>query len=370
MTFNTRNLQSEVSADIRIKDGTCYIYFAFDVGLSIDLTLCAKLISEPRESTRLQHKQKTPKYFDYTPLPLRISQHAGAFCFTEHDFCTRQTVDVTLFDFGAISVCYRIDLSGDFSKIIDLSEMLYENVQLQSDALQRVSNISQELRSAIYKPSLTDLYEDYIVFEVREFEKPLAVSALFDQAGYSIGQVLRSDAEEISLQQIEEALSSRVSYTTHDVAVIDWGAAFLYGDKMDDVRAVLEFANVELLEMRYQDTGLDQALETAYKSLNQGKTFSANLNTISQMQVDSAMMYEGVNNALKLLGDQYLARVYSQISKRFHLESWDNSILRKLETLNSIYSKLSDQAAVRRSFIMEAIIVALIAVEIVLSLVK
>jgi hypothetical protein len=44
------------------------------------------------------------------------------------------------------------------------------------------------------------------------------------------------------------------------------------------------------------------------------------------------------------LGDQYLARVYRLVSQRFHLEDWDASILRKLETLESIYGKMSDRA--------------------------
>lgn len=358
------------SIELSIREGTCYIYFAFDVGISIDLGRCAQLISEPRENTRLQHKQKTPKYFDYTPLPLRISQHAGAFCFTDSDFCTRQMVDVTLFDFGAISVCYRIDLKGDFSKIIDLSEVLYENEQLRNDATNRVSQIFNELRPAIHKPAIAELYEDYLIFEVREFDEFIPISSLMEHAAVTIGQILRSDDQEFAAQQIDEALACRVSYTQNDVAVIDWGAAFLYGDMMDDVRAVLEFANVELLEMRYQDTELDEALERSYKALNDNKALSTDLRTVAQMQVDSAMMYEGVNNALKLLGDQYLARVYSLISKRFHLEAWDASILRKLETLNSIYSKISDQAAARRSFLIELIIVILIAVEITLSLTK
>lgn len=357
----------EHAPDLQIERGMCYIYFAFDVGLSIDLARCAQLISQPRESTRLQHKQKTPKYFDYTPLPLRITQHAGAFCFTENDFCTRQMVDVTLFDFGAISVCYRIDLKGDFTSLIALSEVLYENDLLRKDALQRAAHIAQELRPAIQRPTINELYEDYVIFEVESFKEFIPASSLIEQAGVPIGQILRSDNQRFANQQIEEALSCRVSYTQEDVAVIDWGTAFLYGDKMDDVRAVLEFANVELLEMRYQDTELDEALERSYRALNEGKALSTDLRSVAQMQVDSAMMYEGVNNALKLLGDQYLARVYSLISKRFHLEAWDNSILRKLETLNSIYSKISDQAAVRRSFIMEFIIVLLIAVEIILS---
>ena len=36
----------------------------------------------------------------------------------------------------------------------------------------------------------------------------------------------------------------------------------------DDVRAVLEFANVELFEMRYLEQRLDRALDQAYETLS------------------------------------------------------------------------------------------------------
>jgi len=67
------------------------------------------------------------------------------------------------------------------------------------------------------------------------------------------------------------------------------------------------------------------------------------------------------------VGDQYLARVYRLASQRFHLEEWDASILRKLDTLNSIYGKMSDQAATRRLEMLEWIIIVLIAVSIGVS---
>jgi hypothetical protein len=44
---------------------------------------------------------------------------------------------------------------------------------------------------------------------------------------------------------------------------------------------------------------------------------------------------------------QYLARVYRLVNRRFHLDDWDASILRKLDTLESIYKKISDQASNR-----------------------
>ena len=46
-----------------------------------------------------------------------------------------------------------------------------------------------------------------------------------------------------------------------------WNAAIVFGEDMDDVRAVLEFVNVELLEMRTLDEQLDQALDRGYVAL-------------------------------------------------------------------------------------------------------
>jgi hypothetical protein len=130
----------------------------------------------------------------------------------------------------------------------------------------------------------------------------------------------------------------------------------LYGRETDDIRVVLAFANAELLEMRSLDAQLDDALDQAYTTLSVRAghrlrlpgVASADLRRIVHMQVDSAMLFEGVNNALKLLGDQYLARVYHLASQRFHLAEWDASILRKLHTLESIYAKIADRATNQR----------------------
>ncbi len=77
------------------------------------------------------------------------------------------------------------------------------------------------------------------------------------------------------------------------------------------------------------------------------------LRRVAEIQVDNTILFEGVYNTLKLLGDQYLARVYRLMNKRFHLEDWDASILRKLQTLESIYEKISDQASNQRIEILE-----------------
>jgi uncharacterized Rmd1/YagE family protein len=82
--------------------------------------------------------------------------------------------------------------------------------------------------------------------------------------------------------------------------------------------------------------------------------------------MDSAVLFEGVNNAIKLIGDQYLARVYRLAAKRFHLAERDEAIERKLRTLESLYDKMANEAAARRMEILEWIVIILIAVSIVI----
>jgi hypothetical protein len=89
---------------------------------------------------------------------------------------------------------------------------------------------------------------------------------------------------------------------------------------------------------------------------------------IAELQLDAAALYEGVNNALKLFGDQWLARLHGAATRRMHIEDYERSVLRKIEALDSVYAKLRDRQVQVRAEILEWIIIALIAVEILLFL--
>jgi hypothetical protein len=118
------------------------------------------------------------------------------------------------------------------------------------------------------------------------------------------------------------------------------------------------------------DRGLDggyEALSRTPRLLSLSGSHEKDTMHIAQLQVDSALLFERVTNTLKLLGDQYLTRVYRLVSPRFHLEAWDTSILRKLHTLESIYGKMSDRAGTKRMEALEWIIIVLIALSITLS---
>jgi hypothetical protein len=348
--------------------GTCYVLFAFDLGQSIRLDDVSRTIKEGAERTKLLRTRKAPKYFDYDPPPIRISQSGQQINVAK--FFTKPVAELTLFDFGACSVAYEIDIAGPISHLIELSEVLYDNAFLLEDARTRVRQLMRELEGQIVRQSLSDSVEDFVVYHFDKFDSQSEVSEILTQHPREFARLLRAESGDLSDEEVRDSTGTRTSYGSADCAVVDWNGALFFGPNVEDVVAVLGFCNVELLEMRFLDEQLDDYLEKAYEVLTTGSKADTSLHKVARLQVDSALLYEAVENALKLLGDQYLARVYSLASQKFHLPEWNSSILRKLDTLDSIYRKLSDRAAQRRSEFLEWIVILLIAAEIVMGIVS
>jgi hypothetical protein len=371
--------------------GTCYALFAHDLALAINLDEAERLLAPRPESTEhregMRGTRRSPKYFQFKPSPLRISTVATPIDVGDHK--TAHAVDAVLYDFGAVSITYSIPFECSLDSLLRLSNALYDNATLLADARARAQRLLQTIAPALHRPNLSPLVEDYVVFHV---QLPDAASSTAGEHGTPssfierhraiLAQILRAESGELSPQEIEEATASRTSYGPRDAAIVDWNGAILLDPDPQDAHMALEFANVELLEMRHLDDRLDAALDEAYEVLERddrsrgslmwrtfSRPFTSDLHRVSQLQMESAMLFEGVNNAIKLLGDQYLARVYRYAAQRLHLPEWDASILRKLATLESIYEKLSDRQANRRMEALEWIIIALIAFEVVMSVI-
>jgi hypothetical protein len=356
-----------------IQSGSCYVSFAYDAARLINLELADRRIHETTERPTIAHKRRTPSYFEYQPPPLRFSQDAEVLNIGK--FTTRPSVDVMIHDFGAVAVIYALPIAGPLEDLLALSEELYDNETLLADSRSRAEQILKVMGDAANQTHASPFVEDYVIFHVESFAQVFDPNRFCADHARQIAQILRAERQPLSTQEVEDALAMRVSYGTDDVTIVDWNAALLLDREGEDIRGVLEFANVELLEMRYVDQKLDRALDQAYEALSRRswglsrifKSSSADLRSLAELQVDNAALFEGVNNTLKLLGDQFLARVYRLINRRFHLDEWDESILRKLETLESIYEKISDQASTRRMEVLEWVIIFLIAFSIALE---
>src|SRR5947207_6448545 len=363
----------EAQAEPLVEEGVCYALFAYDAGLAINLDESERRITALTQRAAIRHKRRAPRYFEYRPAPLRVTQEREPLAVGA--FRTTPSVEAVLYDFGAVSVTYQVPLAGPLAHLITLAEELYESAVLLADSRRWVEHLLATVAPAVTRPGLTDFVETYVIFEIGAFSPPCPPAELYTTHAQEVARILRSERAVLSNQEVHDALGHRISFGSDDVTLIDWDAALIADRDAEDVRAVLEFANVELLEMRYLDQQLDDALDESYDTLSRryglwmpGAT-RADLRRIGQLQVDNAVLFEGVNNALKLLGDQYLARVYRLVSDRFHLAEWDASILRKLQSLESIYQKLSDEAANRRTETLEWIVIVLIAVEILIPFV-
>ncbi len=352
--------------------GTCRALFAYDLGWSADLAACERRISAAKTRATIKRRRRAPSYFEYASPPLRVAQQMTPIPLG--DFETHQDVEMTLYAFGAVSVAYQIAIEGPFERLLTLSEALYDNQAILTHSRDCAEALLSIVLPHVVRPGVSDTVEDYVIYEIAEVRPDLAKPDIQRRFSSEIVQVLRSERDPLSAGEVADALSCAISFSPDDLALIDWNASMVFDEEPEDVFSVLEFANIQLMQMRSLDERLDVAMEEAYEALRVSKgrllrlpgASGRTLWRVAEMQADGAMLFEGVSNALKLVGDPYLARVYRLASQRFHLAQWDASISRKLGTLNSIYEKVSDRSASIRLEVLEWIIIVLIALSMVI----
>ena len=352
-----------------IARGVCHVYCAFLAAAKVDLERAQAIArTRPTERTRFQRDRRTPSYIDFDPPPLQITVPCSPVPLGNGGFSTDAQVEVTIFDFGAFSVDYRVPFEDGLPELARLSSTLYDHVGLLGAARERVAEIVEAIRPALEDVAMADVYDQYVVFDFASFDPALPARELLakGEVRQALAQVLRAEQRALSESRVDDALRLSISYSPDDLLVVDWSTAVAVGGSADE-RLVLEFANAELLELRNLDKRLDRDLEAASRALQRRRRSvfgGADLRQVARLQVDGAMLYESVNNAVSLLGDQWLADVYGLIAERYDLDKWHGSIAHKLEALDSIYQKIADQAAARRSELLEMIIILLIALEV------
>jgi hypothetical protein len=142
------------------------------------------------------------------------------------------------------------------------------------------------------------------------------------------------------------------------------------------VQYILEFANAQLLELRYYDALLDAELPRMYERVASARTgirafrnrkLNSVLGNLQQTVADSTEIVERVENSLKVTDDVYLARVYASALEIFRGRVWRAGIDRKLSIIRDTYGMLNDEAQAARSEVLEIAIVVLILAEMLLA---
>src|SRR5262245_50471386 len=153
--------------DLSIAKGTCYLLFAYDVARAIDLDQAERYVVALKQREVLKHGRRAPKYLAYQPPPLRITQDVAPMAIG--DYRSGASVDLVLYDFGAVSVVYTIPLHGPWSGLLTLSNDVYEATVLLMDSRQHVERLLAGLGSAVSKPNIADIVEDYVIYHIEAF---------------------------------------------------------------------------------------------------------------------------------------------------------------------------------------------------------
>ncbi len=355
--------------------GECRVMFAFDVGHEIDLAGTASTVRDPSTAGTLGHTHPAPSHFQFAPPPLRVAQRDATL--TLGRWSTTQAIEVVLFEFGAVLVSYSIPFAGTLDDCVELSCALAADRTLAAAAQRRVVELAQGIEAQITKPGTAEILEDYQVFRFAEEALGADADKFVAQHGLALARVLRAERGALANEETADALATRLQYAPSDCAVLDWHAAVLFDDDPEDVLRVLEYANVQLLEMRFLDAQLDRALEGSARLVSRRGArrwlgplaLHRDLERLAAMHVEAAFLFERLGNTLKVSGDQYLARVLRQAGARFRLREWNEAAQRKLAALDDIYDKMHDHASTLRAEFLEWLIVILIVLEIALSLI-
>ncbi len=367
--------------------GAVVLYRLYDVGYEIDLERALDVLAaspEDREALRLKLEQlrraeaqairiKNP------PITLALGQER----FTAAGYSHDALVSARIFDFGVISLRMRCDVPGAlaWSALAPFADSADLSRAAKAGFDRRIRELAARIAPAIARPQIAPVSEDYVVYRFTRLEDgagtalPASIVRELD-----VAPLLLNEDRAISEQARKELLPHWFSYYPDDLAIITWNTALVLDptEGESDVQLILEFANAQLLELRYYDALLDAELPRMYDRIAAarsgptallGRRYASLLTALQTLVADSTEIVERTQNALKVTDDIFLARVYAAALEVFRERAWRGGVDHKLGILHQTYEMLNDESMAARNEMLEVAIILLILIEIVLAVV-
>ncbi|MDO8467289.1 MAG: hypothetical protein Q7S83_04090 [bacterium] len=181
-----------------------------------------------------------------------------------------------------------------------------------------------------------------------------------------IAAFLKSEREPLDENEIAYTLASQIKYSQNDMVIVDWDGSFVFDTKgeIDDIVDLLQTANLQLLRYRALDYDLDNKLARINKFTQnpdtkiisfKRKDIESAFQEVIQARSKAIAEFETIDRDIKLIGDWYSARLYGLASKKYKLEEWRRVVKEKLDSLEDIYSIVSENFSISRTHLMELI---------------
>lgn len=354
-----------------ITAATLNVLYLFDVAEQFELAALQPAIGGGAAAARFMPKSAAPSYLQYTTPPVVVDGEAVGLADVQ-GFRAR----LKFFDYGVLSLALTRPFRGDWSELIALAQTYIENDALERDAERACRGLVERFATAMTAGRAEWLSEDYIVVAVTGLPDRPTAEALLAGRSEEIALLVRGERMPLSRQEQEEILRHRLSYLADDLVVPTWNAAFVYDTEPGAQAAIeiFEFANSQLLEFRYYDDLLDRELGGIYPQLGRkarfpaiaGRGYVQAAHQLHALFIEVNEITDRTENALKMIGDIYAARLFNLVAARLGLSLWKASVEEKLKTLDGINRFAVDQVSIARGHFLELTIVLILVFELVL----
>lgn len=345
------------------------LYRLYDIADEINLEAVEEILSVERITSRLRLSRIPPKSIHIKNPPVGLE--LGDDTITVGDSRYKVSFYARVYDLGVISIIMRFNLRAGvlYDDVYKLAMDLEKQDDYETVFIRQLDKLKQTLLPALVGKGPGNFMEDFTVFFFTNWQNdwdPLPL--LLGEEGPFSDWVRR------------ETLQNAYSYTPGDLVIITWDSALVYDTSgSTDLPDLLEFANCQLLELRYYDGLLSGEMEKMYEELarvgqvgsyTRLRYYRRIMGRLMELVTEVTDITERIQNSVKVTEDIYYARIYSAALSLFRTKAWMDSIERKIAVIQRNYAMLSDEIVTARSTWLEVAIVLLFMLEIILGMLR
>jgi hypothetical protein len=362
-------------ADITINSGKILLYRLYDVGYEIDLVKVEEKLR--REARRLRIERKPfSKAFEFANPPV-LFQLKGA----------EREIDGTLlsfnvygraYDYGVISIILELHVADlTIQSFESLATSLAESDAMDSTFRGLLDKVVSPLEDCIAGLNVSRFEEDYTIFFVESMSPEWSGESFLSH--YDLSRLMSYENRPLSARLKSDMTALRFSYYDNDLVVLNWDNAFIIEPSGSmEIPDIIEYANAQLLELRYYDDVVDRELNHIYDSISAKGSLSIwKIRKYERIAADVMKtvaelteITERIDTSLKVTEDVYYAKIYRSALDLFRVRDWEAGIKKKLDIASRMCDLLYREIADKRTEILELAIVLLIVLEIMLFLVR
>lgn len=360
-------------SEVSVVRGSTIIFRVFDVAEELDLRRVESELLASGGSSRLRMARSTRHALVVRDAPITLALGEARIRLGDRTVATELAARV--WSYGVVSMQFHLPTASGtpWSALVRQAALIETDHDIDTVAVARVNELAQSLRSAATLPHAPTGMEDYVVHFVEALDGVTGVGELATRADIP-ALILGEPDITLSRDVTAPILDGTLSYSSTDLAVIDWNSALVVdpgGGR--DVVDMIEFAVTHLMEFRHFDTLLDERLGALYDDIERRRRVTAfGRGDYDRLSREASALYlefsehvERIENSLKFVGDFFLATVFRRATARFQLREWEESVMRKVNALARLSELLAAEVNVRRSHLLELIIIGLILFEIV-----